>query len=73
MLYKFFRTQNNNRTSKDWITAVLKDLDDIKFNVKFEEIEIMKKTEYLRTVNTKSDQKAMENLSMMKSNLNILP
>ena len=68
MIYRFFKTQNKNRTSKDWITTILKDLDEIKMNVTFEEIEIMKKMKYLKMVKIKTDQSALEKLIIMKSN-----
>ena len=68
MIYRFFKTQNKNRTSKDWITTILKDLDEIKMNVTFEEIEIIKKMKYLKMVKIKTDQSALEKLIIMKSN-----
>ena len=43
MIYRYFEAQMNNRTSKDWVTMVIKDMEDIKMNMKFEDIRRMKK------------------------------
>ena len=43
MLQKFLVSQMKNMKPKDWITQVLKDLKDLKMNLKVEDIKEMKK------------------------------
>ena len=43
MVFKFFESQRKNKTSKDWVTTVLEDMNKIKLNMDFDELRNMKK------------------------------
>ena len=43
-IYKFFESQKNHGTSKDWVNTVIQDLKDLKIAKNFEDIKLMKKT-----------------------------
>ena len=46
MIFKFFQTQYKNRTSKDWVTTILNDLEEVKLGVTIDEIHKMKRSKY---------------------------
>ena len=68
LVYQFFQTQYKNRTSKDWVTTILKDLDEVKLGVTIEQIKIMKKSTYMRMLKTSIEKKALMELQNRKSN-----
>ena len=43
MVFKFFESQRKNKTSKDWVTTVLEDMNQMNLNMDFEEIRNKKK------------------------------
>ena len=50
VIYKVFESQKKNKTSKDWVTTVLKDLKEIYLDLSFEQIGKMKKRLFMNTV-----------------------
>ena len=68
LVYQFFQTQYKNRTSKDWVTTILKDLDEVKLGVTIEQIKLMKKSMYMRMLKTSIEKKALMELQNRKSN-----
>ena len=50
MLYKFLMCQMKNQKPKDWITQVMKDLQDLKIDLKVEDLKTMKKIQVKNTV-----------------------
>ena len=67
MLYKFFESQKNHGTSKDWVNTVIQDLEDLNIDKNFEDIKIMKKHDFRRIVSQSIKEKAMQNLEDRKS------
>ena len=67
MIYKFFESQKNHGTSKDWVNTVIQDLKDLNIDKNFEDIKIMKKHEFRRIVSQSIQKKAMQNLEDKKS------
>ena len=63
MIYRLFEAQLNNRTSKDWVTTILKDMEEIKINMKFDDIKSMKKGAYINLVKRSIKNHVFENLS----------
>ena len=45
-MYRFFETQRKNRTKNDWVTTILRDLEELKLNLNFDEIKAMKKSDH---------------------------
>ena len=63
MIYRFFEAQMNNRTTKDWVTTVLQDMEEIEMNIKMEDIKNMKKGTYMNLLKTKIKSHALKYLS----------
>ena len=68
MIYKFFESQKNHRTSKDWVNTVIQDLKDLKIDKNFEDIKVMKKQDFRKIVSISIQNKAMQILEDKKSN-----
>jgi hypothetical protein len=67
MVYKFFEAQLRNRTAKDWVSAVLNDLEVLNVNVNFEEIKLMKKSTFSNMIKQSIQIKALTDLNNIKS------
>ena len=67
LVFRFFETQLKNRTEKDWVTEVLKDLKELGWNVNFEEIKQMRKTAFIRILKQRIEAKALKDLEISKS------
>ena len=65
MMFKFLQTQLKNKRPKDWITQVLKDLEDLRINLSLDDIKELKKSELKNIVN-KAVSKAYEDLTTLK-------
>ena len=50
MIYKFFESQKNHQTSKDWVTTITQDMKELNIDKNFEEIKKMKKMEFKKLV-----------------------
>ena len=68
MIYQFFEAQMKERTSKDWATTILKDIEDLKLNITIEEIKSMKKGTFLNLVKKSTNGHALAYLSEKQSN-----
>ena len=60
MVYRFFETQLRNKTSKDWVSTVLQDLEDLQVSENFEDIKVMKKSTFMRMIKQKVEEKAFK-------------
>ena len=58
--------QLKSRNKKDWVTTVLKDLEELEIKLSFEEIRKMKKSSFQALVKTKINEYAFKNLEKEK-------
>ena len=68
MINRFFESQKNHETSKDWVSTVRRDLREIQIDLSFEEIKLMKKQEFKNIVKRKIEVNAKKKLEEKKSN-----
>ena len=68
IIYKVFKAQLKNKTSKDWVTTVKKDFKELNWITSFKEVKKMKKNEFANTVKRKIDQKTLNDLIKRKEN-----
>ena len=66
MISKFFETQRKNPTRKDWVTTVKNDLEELKMDLTFEDIKVLRKNEFKAMIKRKIQNKAMEKLEQKK-------
>jgi hypothetical protein len=66
MIFKFFESQRKNRSSKDWVSTVLKDMKKLNLNMNFEEIGSMKKSMFLNIIKRKTEHEALKYLDKLK-------
>ena len=66
MLYRFLETQTKTRKPKDWISQVLKDIQELKLEVNMESIKNMKKSKLKQIVKKAVQNKAFEELQKLK-------
>ena len=62
MIYKFFESQKNHQTSKDWVTTINQDMKELNIDKNFEKIKKMKKMEFKKLVTQKIQKWALEKL-----------
>ena len=67
MIYKFFESQKNHGTSKDWVNTVTQDLKDLKIDKNFDDIKLMKKQDFRRIVSKSIQKNVMQSLEDKKS------
>ena len=65
---KVFETQYRNPTSKDWVTTILNDLEEINLEMKFEDIKKMDKKLYMNIIRRKIEYKTLNDLNRIKAN-----
>ena len=68
MIKRIFEKQSRNRTPKDWITTVLKDIEELELNVTFEEIKQMSKQGWKNMVKASIKDKTFQTLEAVKQN-----
>ena len=68
MMYTFLQSQLKNKRPRDWITLVLKDMDDLKLNLSLEELKETKKNKLKNILNKTVLEEAFERLNKMKEN-----
>ena len=68
LIYKFYQSQKNHETSKDWVTTIRKDLKELNIDINFEDIQSMKKSDFKKIVNQKIEIKAKNYLNEKKLN-----
>ena len=66
MIYKFLETQMKNRKAKDWITQVLKDIQDLNLDISLENMKEMTKAKFKIILNKAVKSKALEELNKIK-------
>ena len=66
MIYKVFETQKMYPSAKDWVSTIKDDLEKINMKTSFEEIQNMKKKEYMNTIKRKIEQKTLQDLNKRK-------
>ena len=69
MMYKVFESQRRNSTPKDWVTTIFSDLNELNWNIKFEEIQQTKKKKFLNIVKRKVENKSFNDLIKIKENI----
>ena len=68
MIFKFLETQLNSRRAKDWITQVLKDIDNLELNLNLDDVKEMKKSKLKTILNKAVKEKTFERLNKLKEN-----
>ena len=68
ILYKVFETQKMYPSSKDWVSTIKDDLEQINMKTSFEEIQNMEKKDYMNTIKRKINQKTLQDLNKIKEN-----
>ena len=68
MIHKFLTVQLKSRNKKDWVTTVLKDLEELEIRLNFEEIRSMKKAVFQRIVKKCVNAYAFKSLEKQKLN-----
>ena len=66
LVYRFFETQRKNRTKNDWVTTILRDLEELKLNLNFDEIKAMKKSSFVNLLKQSIVKKSLEELNKKK-------
>ena len=67
LMYKFFETQSARRYQKDWVSTVLKDIDELDLNLNFDDIKCMKKSSFTDMVKIRIENKTLEYLNHKKA------
>ena len=62
MIGKIFEIQNRKRTPKDWITTVIKDLEELRLNLTFSDIKQISKENWKQIVKRKIIENSLKNL-----------
>ena len=66
MLARVFNTQMKHRTSKDWVTMVLKDIKELELNINFVDMKHMTKNEWRNMIKKSIKKKALKELDELK-------
>ena len=66
IIYKVFKAQLKNKTSKDWVTKVKQDFKEFNWIISFKEVKKMKKIEFANIVKRKVEHKALNDLIKRK-------
>ena len=66
ILFKVFEKRSQNRTKKDWVSTVLSDLETMKIDVNFGDIQTMNKTKWKNVVKTKIREESFQYLESIK-------
>ena len=70
LLHRFFMAQLSNPTSRDWVSQVLEELEDLSINLQIDEIEVMKKSLFKKIVKEAIQKKAFSYLLKKKEGRN---
>ena len=68
MIFKFFESQNNHGSPKDWVSTIKKDLKELDIENDFEQIKVMKKLDFKKMVTNRIEKKGMKVLEEKKAN-----
>ena len=66
LINKFFKSQLNKRTNKDWISTVINDLKNLEIKMPFEEIRKMKKENFMMIVRNKIMTNTFQSMEELK-------
>ena len=66
LVYRFFTAQLKSRNSKDWVTTVLKDLEELELNLSFKDISVMKLSSFQILVKKAVVKNALKELEKLK-------
>ena len=66
LVHSFLMAQLKSRNKKDWVTTVIKDLEELEIKLSFEEIRLMKKSNFQTLVKTKINEYAFKSLEKEK-------
>ena len=62
MIHRFFESQRKNKSSKDWVTTILRDIKELNLDMEIEDIRKMKNDFFMNTVKRTVKHKTLENL-----------
>ena len=66
MIFKFFEAQRKNPTSKDWVSTVKKDIEELNLDFEFKDLKSMKKNDFKNILKKKIETNALEKLEQKK-------
>ena len=66
MIHRFFESQRKNKSSKDWVTTILRDIKELNLDMEIEDIRRMKKDLFMNTVKRKVQHKTLKDLENLK-------
>jgi hypothetical protein len=66
MIHRFFESQRKNKSSKDWVTTILRDIKELNLDMEIEDIRRMKKDFFMNTVKRKVQHKTLKDLENLK-------
>ena len=66
MIYHFFEVQRKNPTSKDWVSTVKKDIEELQLDFEFEDLKSIKKKDFKNILTKKIETNALEKLEQKK-------
>ena len=65
--FKIFETQRKNPASKDWVSSVKKDLEELKLDFEFEDLKSIKKNDFKNILKKKIETNALEKLEKKRN------
>jgi hypothetical protein len=68
MLFKVLEKQCENPTSRDWVTTVINDLEDLRIKYTFKDIQSMSKSKWKNILKIRTAENTFKNLENMKTN-----
>ena len=66
VIFKVFQKQNQERKKKDWVSSILMDLEEIKLNVTFVEIQKISKMKWKNMIKRCIEENTFRKLESMK-------
>ena len=66
-MFKVFEKQNQDRKSKDWVSTVVMDLEEIELNVTFVEIQKISKMKWRNMIRKYTEENTFRKLESMKN------
>ena len=67
IVHRFLDTKVKKKNPKDWVSTMLKDLEELKIDVNFARIKEMKKSTWNNMLNKLITEKALRKLNLVKS------
>ena len=66
IIFKFFKTQMEKRTKRDWVSTVIKDLELMGIKLEMEQIKAMKKSDFMRMIKDKIQTQTFQDMEKIK-------